>query len=143
MTTANEFIEDALDMIGVHASESAIEAPDMQLALRTLNDFMAEIDESGVAFGFTPLQSETDEVRMRRGAVKAVKANLAGLLSVPFKKPISAELAAVIKSSNDSLLRMTVKVGKVKVAGTLPKGSGNRDAVFDEKFFPDPEKANF
>ena len=143
MPTANEFIEDALNMIGVHASETAIEPYEMQIAIRTLNDFMSEIDESGIAFGFVPLQSETDEVRMRRGAVKAVKANLAGLLTVPFKKSITPGLAAVIKSSNASLLRMTVKFGRVKVAGTLPRGSGNKGQLLDEKFFPDQDKANF
>ena len=143
MATGSEFVQDALDMIGVHASETAIEPYEMQLSIRILNDFMSEIDESGLKFGFTPLQSESDKVRLRRGAVKAIKMNLAGLLSIPFKKPITIELASAIKSSNRSLLRMQVKLGRVKVASTLPRGSGNNNGLFDEKFFPQKDKANF
>jgi len=143
MATASDFVTDALDMIGVHAAETAIESEEMQLAIRTLNDFMAEIDESGIAFGFTPVQSSADTIRMRRGAVHAIKVNLAGLLAVPFKKSITPELAAVISAANSALLRMSVHVGSVKVASTTPKGSGNRDNIHNEKFFPQQDKANF
>ena len=143
MATGQDFVEDALDMIGVHASESPIEAADMQLAIRMLNDFMSQVDESGTELGFTPLQSESEEVRMRRGAVMFVKLNLAGLLAIPFKKSVSIELASAIKSANQALLRMTVKFGRVKVAGSLPRGSGNNNTLYDKKFFADQDKANF
>ena len=143
MATGTDFVTSALDYLGVHAAETAIEAADMQLGISMLNDYMSEIDEAGTAFGFTPLDSEADEVRMRRGAQHAIKMNLAGLLSVPFKMPISPELAVAIKSANKALLRMTVKIGRVKVSGTLPTGSGNSDNLYDEKFFPDQDKANF
>jgi hypothetical protein len=143
MATGSDFVTDALDLIGYHAAETEIEPADMQLGINILNDYMAEIDESGAAFGFTPLASEADEIRLRRGAHRAIKANLAGLLAVPFKRPISVELAASIKSANQALGRMTVKIGRVKVSGSLPVGSGNRDNLFNERFFPDKNEANF
>ena len=143
MATGSDFVIDALDMIGVHASETAIEPEEMQLSIRMLNDYMSEIDEAGTEFGFVPLQSEANEVRLRRGAVHAIKVNLAGLLSIPFKKPISIELAAAIKSANKSLLRMTVTFGSVKVSSTLPRGSGNRRTTYEGRFFPKQDKANF
>ena len=143
MTTGSQFVEDALDMIGVHASETAIEPEEMQLSIRIFNRMMNQIDESGTELGFVSLSSQADEVRLRAGAEEAILVNLAGRLTVPFKKPITPELAAQIRSANQALLRMTVKFGRVKVAGTLPRGSGNDDSLFDEKFFPDQDKANF
>ncbi len=145
MATAQDFITDALDMIGVHAAETAIEPEEIKIGLTMFNDYMAEIDEAGTDFGFVPLQNASDEVRLRRGAYRAIKANLAGILSVPFQKPISIELAATIKSANTALGRMTVRLGRVKVASTLPKGSGNAHARsrYDDIFFPEQEKRNF
>ena len=143
MATGQDIIEDALAEIGVFAAETMIEPADMQLGLRKLNDMLAEWDLSGTDIGFTPLQSEAEEVRLQRDLVSAVKYNLAGRLAVPFRKPISVELAAEIKAASKALLRATVKVGKVKVASTLPTGSGNRDNLYDDKFFPEQDKANF
>ncbi len=143
MTTGQDIIEDALAEIGVFASETAIESADMQLGLRKLNDMLSEWDLGGTELGFTPLQSEADEVRIPRGLVSTVKYNLAGRLSVPFRKPISIELAAEIKAASAALLRHTVKIGTVKVASTLPRGSGNRDTIYNDRFFPEQDKANF
>lgn len=145
MSTGQDFVQDALDLIGVHASEAVIEPTDMQLSIRIFNDYMAELDEAGTAFGFTPLSSEADKVRLRRGAVHAIKVNLAGLLAVPFKKPITPELAASIKSANQALLRMTVTLGSVKVLSTIPKGSGNRRASYKytSNYYPEQDKGNF
>lgn len=143
MATGQDIVEAALDEIGVHAAETAIQPADMQLGIRTLNDMLTEWDESGTPLGFTPLGDETDTVRIMRGAKRAVIVNLAGLLSIPFEKEISPVLAASIQSSNQALLRMTVKIGSVKVSGNLPRGSGNRDRLYDDRFFPEQDKANF
>lgn len=143
MATGQDFVEAALGEIGIHAAETAIEAADMQLGINTLNDMLSEWDESGTPLGFTPLSDENDTVRIPRGVKRAVIVNLAGLLSVPFQKPISQVLAASIKSSNQALLRMTVKIGSVKVSSNLPRGSGNRDRLYDDRFYPEQDKANF
>ena len=146
MATGSDIVTDALAEIGVFAEETPIEAADMQLGIRYLNDMLAEWDESGIPLGFTPLQSEAEEVRIPRGAVKAVKVNLAGLLSVPFRKQITPGLAASIKTASDALLRMTVKIGAVKLPSTLPKGSGNKNSntsYFNDRFFDEQDLENF
>ena len=143
MATGQDIVTSALSELGIHAAETAIEAADMQLGINTLNDMLSEWDESGTPLGFTPLGDETDVVRIPRGFNRAVIVNLAGLLSIPFEMAISSTLAASIRSSNEALLRMTVKIGSVKLSSNLPRGSGNRDDFDDDKFFTEQDKANF
>lgn len=143
MATGTDFVTAALEKLGIRAAETPIEAADMKLGIEVLNDMMSEWDESGTALGFTPLADESEEIRLRRGAHSAVKSNLAGRLAIPFKMPISAELAAEIRASNQALLRMTVKLGSVKMPSTLPRGTGNERDQYTDRFFAEEETANF
>jgi hypothetical protein len=143
MATGTEFVTDALGKLGIRAAETPIEAADMLLGINTYNDIMSAWDESGTKLGFVPLADESDTVRLRRGAHWAVKANLAGVLSVPFQKPISPELAAEIKAANQTLLRMTVRLGDVAQPATLPRGTGNDRDQYNDRFFPEKNKSNW
>jgi len=143
MATGQDIVEDALAEIGVFAAETAIEPEDMQLGIRKLNDMLTEWDIGGKRLGFTPITSEADEVRIDRGLVSAVKYNLAGRLSVPFRKPITAGLAAEIQASSKTLLRFKVRIGKAKVSSTMPKGSGNSNSRFESEYFDEKDQANF
>lgn len=143
MATGTEIITDAFIEAKIFAAETAIEPHEMQIGLRQLNDMMAEWEESGTLLGFTLMDSEADVATISRGAVGPVKVNLGARLASVFDKDISPIFAAKIKSANESLGRMTVSVGTVKVAGTTPKGAGNSHRHDDERFYPDQDKNNF
>jgi len=145
MTTATEIIKDALEDIGYLAAETPLEASDEKKAFNVLNDMLSEWGISGILPGAAPVENTTDELRVPRETEGAIKKNLAGLCAAPFRRPISPELGASIKASNEALLRMTVKLGRVKLPNTLPKGSGNRcnGDVYDNTFFGDNGEANF
>lgn len=143
MGTPIEFITEALEDLGYLAAEVPVEPDDSKKAFKVLNDMLAEWGESGILPGAAPVETLTTVIRIPRGTHAAVKKNLAGLLAAPFRRPISTELAASIKASNESLLRMTAKIGQVKYPGTLPTGSGNQCDSFDERFFPEIEESNF
>lgn len=144
MTTALEIIIDASEEIGYKAAEVPMEAADIQLGLRKLNDMLAEWNGSGIKLGASPVELPADTVRIPRGAVAAVKLNLAGRLAVPFKQPITPELAAAIRASTQSLLRMLVKPIDVQFPSTMPSGSGNScDAFDDDTFLGEDQKVNF
>lgn len=143
MATGTDFVTAALEKLGIRAAETPIEAADMALGIDVLNDMMSEWDESGTKLGFTPLADESEEVRIRRGAHSAIKSNLAGRLAIPFKMAISPELGAEIKAGNQALLRMTVKIGDVKYPSTLPRGTGNDRDQYNDRYFPENNKANF
>jgi len=145
MATASDIINDALEEIGYKSAEAPVEAADAQLGLRKLNDMLAEWNDPGIKLGAAPVAALADTVRLPRGAVGAVKLNLAGRLAGPFSRPISVELAASIKASTDALLRAIVKPIEVEYPGTLPLGAGNEcnDVNWDARFFTQNDKENF
>jgi len=144
MTTALDIVRDAAEEIGYKGAETALEDADAQLGLRKLNDMLAEWDGSGIKLGASPVASLSDTVRVPRWALLSVKLNLAGRLTAPFSKPMTADLAASIKASTDSMLRALVKPINVSFPGTLPTGSGNECSDFDDdRFFPQNETTNF
>lgn len=144
MTTALELITDASEDLGYKSAEVPLEAADIQLGLRMLNDMLAEWNDSGIKLGASPVDKPADTVRIPRGAVGAVKANLAGRLSVPFKQPITPELSSVIRTSTQALLRMVVGPIEVDYPSTLPTGAGNQNSSYDDdRLFSRNEGENF
>lgn len=142
MTTAADIITDALGEIGYQAAETPVEPADMQLGLRKLNDMLAEFTESGIIAG-SPVEKPADTVRIQRGVVNGIMMNLAGRLAAPFRKPITAELAASIKAANQNMLRIIVKPIDVDYPDTLPTGSGNECDSEDDRFFAQNQSENF
>ena len=100
MATGSDIVTDALAEIGVFASETAIEADDMQLGIRKLNDMLISWNDSGTNLGFIPILNEADTVRVPRGANRAVIVNLAVLLAAPFGKQISQTLLTNVEAAN-------------------------------------------
>lgn len=143
MATGQDIIKEAFQELGISESEEPIEAADMQLGLKKLNDMLTEWDEAGRIIGFTPLGELTDDVRLTRGLHGVAATLLAGRLAAPMKMPISAELAASIKLAGKMLLRITVKLGEVKLPSTLPRGTGNDNDRYNGRFFDEQDKENF
>jgi len=146
MTTGTEIITDAFAEAGVLAEDTDLGPSEMKRGLRAMNDYLTELDESGTNIGYVPITQESDEVRIRRGMVAGLKVNLGARLCSIYKKPITPELAAKIKASNAAWGRMTVKLGRVKVQSTLPRGSGNTindNGFIRDRFFPEQDEENF
>ncbi len=141
--TANDVITDALGEIGYLAAETPIEPADATLAFNILNDMLAEWDESRLLPGVGPVVNLATEIRASRGKHAAIRMNLAGRLSGPFRRPLTQELVASIRTSTEALLRVTVKIGKAKLPDTLPKGSGNECWDEDTRFFEQNNETNF
>lgn len=141
MATYSDFIAEALEDLGYLGAETPLEAADSKKAFNILNDMLAEWS-TGILPGVAPADNESDEVRAPRYSHSAIKANLAVRCSAPFRTPISAELAAVVKTTSESLLRITAKIGKVNYPGTLPRGSGN-ECWDEDVFYPDQNESNF
>lgn len=142
MATYNDIVKGALEDLGFLGAEEPLDASDAQKAFDILNDMLEEWAISTLP-GAQAGANLADNVRAPRHSHSAIKANLAGRCAAPFRKPITPELAAVIRSTSKSLLRITAKIGDVKFPGTLPKGSGNHCESDDDRFFPDQDRNNF
>ena len=142
MATALEFITDALEELGYLGAETPLESTDSDKAFGVFNDMLAEWGESGILPGAAPVANLSDVIRVPRGSHSAIKLNLAGKCASPFRRPITPTLAASIKASNESLLRMTAKIGTVKYPDSLPTGSGN-ECYDQDRFFNETDETNF
>jgi hypothetical protein len=144
MATGTDFVTRALTRIGIRASETSLEASELQDGLDMLNDMLSNWEESGYNLGFSPIANLTDEVRVPRGANAAIIDSLAIVLAPEYSRPISPALAASVKIHFDNMLRANVFIGDVDYPSTLPKGAGNEcDNLLDDTFFPEKDKRNF
>lgn len=142
MATGNDIITAALQENGYLGAETAIEAADAAIGLRKLNDYLIELDNSGIDLGYDPINDLADIVRIPRGAENAVIMNLSARLAVPFKVTISPEHLAATKAATDNFLRSIIKPISVEYPNNLPIGSGNE--CYDEnRFFGDQDTGNF
>ena len=139
MATATDLITDSLVHLGIRASETALQADEIQDGLNRLNDMLAEWEEAGLLLGFSPVADVADEVRIPRGANAAVKYALAIRSAPDYGRTVSAALAENARDSLKNMLNANVFIGDVDFPATLPKGSGNHcwdDEWLNSRFFP-------
>jgi hypothetical protein len=144
MVTATQIINGAYAELGIIASETAIEASELQFGLEVLNDMLAEWEAGSLQLGFAVVENATDEIRIPRKAHRAVKLNLAIALAPSFSRPVTLDLRESARASKSTLLSSTINLN-VQYPDGLPLGSGNECEQFteDQKFFPTNSERNF
>lgn len=145
MATASHFIIRALTRLGIRASETSLQADEIQDGLSLLNDMLSGL-ESRLQLGFSPIDGITDEVRIPREANAAIIDQLAIRMAPEYSRIVSVELASAAKNSWDDMLVSITFIGDVDMPATLPRGSGNQcgyDGWIDSTFFPQKDKGNF
>ncbi len=145
MATANHFIIRALTRLGIRASETSLQADEIQDGLYVLNDMLSAM-EPGLRLGFSPVEGITDEVRIPREANGAMIDQLAIKLAPEFGRSVSIDLLRSAKDSWRNMLISMIFIGDVDYPSTLPKGSGNNcdyDNFINDTFFPEKDTKNF
>jgi hypothetical protein len=138
MATASTFINAAARSIRV--KRTGVDLTDNQIndAIETMNDVMAELDSEGVKLGYSIVLSATDEVTIPDWANAMLKTSLAIRLADDYGRPVSGVLAAKAANSFDAVLRRVVNIGPVSFPSTLPTGQGlGTNAYNRPNFFPD------
>lgn len=143
MATATYYVTRALTRLGIRASETSLQADEIQDGLDLLNDMLSNWEEV-YNLGFSPVQGVSDEVRVPRGANAAIIDALAIAMAPEYSRPISQALIAAGKLSFDNMLSANTFIGDVDMPDTLPLGSGNQcDDGDDRRFFSQKDKVNF
>jgi hypothetical protein len=146
MATASHFVTRALTRLGIRASETSLQADEIQDGISLLNDMLSEWEEAGPQLGFSPIVGVSDEVRVPRGANAAIIDNLAIRMAPEYSRPISPALIESANQSFKNMLSANVFIGDVDMPSTLPLGSGNQTCdndLDDRRFFPEDKKRNF
>lgn len=144
MATAESVIKRALTKLGIRASESPLTADEVQDGLDQLNDMLSSWEASGMSMGFEPVANASDTIRVPRGALAAIKANLAVYMAAEYGRVVSPALGVEADTTMNDLLRQLVEIGDVDYPSTLPTGSGNDSLdYFDDRFFDEDSKVNW
>lgn len=125
MATAAQLIKASLQRILVQASEAELEPDEYQDAIFALNNYMLDLDASGIQLGYTEVSSLGDTITVPPGALRGIIANLAIEVAPDYNGQITPGLQ---KAAIEGLVTMRkIGVGKpvTSFPDTLPTGAGN------------------
>ncbi len=142
MATAAQVVKAALQRVLVQASEAPLEADELNDAIFAMNNYMLDLDASGIALGYTEVSDLGDEVTIPAGALRGLIANLAIEVAPDYGGQITEGL---VKAAREGLKTMR-KLGQGAITSvypsTLPIGSGNEgdySSGLNSHFYPDLE----
>jgi len=125
MATANQVVKASLQRILVQASDAPIEADEAQDFIFAMNNFMLDLDASGISLGYTEVTSLADIITIPTGALRGLIANMAIEVSPDY----GGEVTRALEIAAEKGLNTMRKLGRVTVStappSTLPIGSGN------------------
>jgi hypothetical protein len=141
MATVAQVAKASLQRILVQATEAALEPAEYQDFIFAMNNYMAQLDASGISLGYTEVNDLGDIVTIPTGALRGLIANMAIEVSPDYGGVVSEALGL---AARQGLLTMRVigqRMGVTRNPSTLPMGSGNEDRSFGigGNFYPDRE----
>ena len=125
MATAKEVITDALEDILEQSAEEPVASSDGEAARRYLNDMMFMWEAKGIRLGYTEVNSLGDTVKVPRGSLSGIKANLSVFLAPKFGAEVSASLLQRARAGWKTILSIAQQPIPKEYPDILPKGSGN------------------
>ena len=135
MTTAAQVITQILNEINVRASESALEADEVQDAIFALNSYMASIAADGINLGYTEVENLGDPITVPSGAIMGMVANAAIMLAPTFDADVSQALVLKARQGLSAMRKLGVSISSMNYPDTLPVGSGNERDWDDDHFY--------
>ena len=75
MATAAQVVKAALQRILVQGDEADLEASEYQDSIFAMNNYMLDLDASGITLGYTEVSNLGDEITIPTGALRGLIAN--------------------------------------------------------------------
>ena len=141
MATVAQVANASLNRILVQSSESSLEPDEYQDFIFAMNNFMSQLDASGVSLGYTEVDNLADEVTIPAGALRGLIANMAIEVSPDYGGVISQGLVVAAQQGLQTMKLLGQRIGRTHNPSTLPIGSGNEDRSWgiSGAFYPDRE----
>jgi len=142
--TKRQFVNAALEEIGLASYVFDLQPEQLQSALRRLDALMADWNGKGIRLGYplpsSPQDSDLDEEsNVPDSANEAVILNLAIRLAPSYGKQVAIETKASAKQGYDVLLQRATVPPQQQLPGSLPSGAGNKPwRVYDGPFIRPP-----
>lgn len=130
MATVAQVAKAALQRILVQASEAPLEADEYQDFIFAMNNYMAQLDASGISLGYTEVSDLADEVTIPAGALRGLIANLAIEVSPDYGGVVSDGLVIAARQGMQTMRLVGQRVRSTMNPSTLPVGSGNESSSY-------------
>lgn len=140
MATAGQVLKSAFQRIIVQASEAELTGSEFADAIFDMNNYMLDLDASGVKLGYTEVNNLGDQVTVPTGALRGVIANLAIDMSPDYNGSVTPGLVRAAKEGMKTMEKLGVSLSGSVFPSTLPVGSGNAGCSGEEvRYYPDLE----
>lgn len=138
MATVAQVANAALKRILVQAADAPLEADEYQDFIFALNNFMLDLDASGITLGYTEVSDLGDEVTVPTGALRGIIANMAIEVAPDYNGTVSPALANAAAEGMQTMRIIGQTISAASYPSTLPVGSGNEgDGTFANSRFYD------
>ena len=129
--TKRQFIEAALDEIGIAAYTFDVQPEQYQSALRRLDTMMADWYERGILLGyplpFSPGESDLDtQTFVPDRANEAIITNLAIKIAPSYGKQVMPQTMTNARESLNTILIRAARPGVMQYPAQTPAGAGNK-----------------
>lgn len=129
--TKRQFIDAAIEEIGIAAYDFDISPEQYQSALRRLDALLASWNAKGIRLGYpipsSPENSVLDsETTVPDSANEAIITNLAIKLAPGYGKVVSAETRYTAKDTLSTLMALAAMPVQQQLPGNMPSGAGNK-----------------
>jgi len=125
MATAIEVAQRGLKRLLVQADEAPLAASEYEDFYTGMNDFMSELEASGIVLGYTPVSAAADEVTVPDGAISAIATNVAVEVAPEYGATVSPSLARSASRGMNVLRKIARPRGRMQYPPNLPRGAGN------------------
>jgi hypothetical protein len=139
MATVEQVARASLQAILVQGSEAPLEADEYQDYIFALNNYMTNLDASGIQLGYTLVNSLDDVLTVPAGALRGIVANMAIEVAAQYGGTISDTLVVSAKQGMDAMKKLGQQIVSSRFPSTLPIGSGNDNWGNTTPFYPDVE----
>ena len=142
--TKRQFVNQALEEIGLASYVFDVTPEQLQAALRRLDAMMASWNALGIRLGYplpsSPQDSDLDEqTNVPDSANEAIYTNLSIKLAPSYGKQVMNETKTTARSSYKTLLSIAAMPNQQQLPGTMPSGAGNKPwRVYDDPFIRRP-----
>lgn len=143
--TKRQFVEAALEEIGIASYAFDVNSDQLQSAVRRLDVMLETWNAQGIRIAYEiPTEPENSSLDTGSGvpdsANEAIITNLAIKLAPSYGKSVSVDTKITARKAYNALLSLNSAPLEMQLPGTLPRGAGHKPYRSGNNYLPEPSR---
>lgn len=139
MATAGQVIKAMLNQLVSQGAANPWGADEYADAIFIMNNYMLDLDASGIALGYTVVSTTSDIITIPTGALRGLIYNVAIELSSEYGRDVKSGVVRAAQEGLNTMRKLAIKIGDTEYPSTLPRGTGNWEWNYTSLYYPDLE----